>query len=308
MTEELENGSISNEQEYNESGFVNNERIQLDSHDSIKDPVEDDEDHSIAATGDNSPQVQDDNDQGDDFGDFDDFDDFVEETEQSIEDSEQQVPLVTQVHPTIPCLQESDFEDLDCLKPKLDSLLSPILTIPDSPPSDPLNLSYFSERSASLWRQLAIESPEVHSSIDWKRSSIRRLLLVSMGVPLDLDEILPKKNTKRLVLPHTKPNNSSSLKTKEQEPNKKEIIELTDKTETLLLQWNQLASVSVEARQGMDEKEIEAHVESLKIALTEAEALVERWETEKKSALKDKETFESVIESLVEYAQKLRRK
>ena len=36
---------------------------------------------------------------------------------------------------------------------------------------------------------------------DWIRSRIRRLFLVSLGVPVDLDEILPASKQKKLVLP-----------------------------------------------------------------------------------------------------------
>ena len=37
---------------------------------------------------------------------------------------------------------------------------------------------------------------------NWTRSRIRRLFLVSLGVPVDLDEILPPSKQKRLVLPN----------------------------------------------------------------------------------------------------------
>lgn len=36
---------------------------------------------------------------------------------------------------------------------------------------------------------------------NWTKSRIRRLFLVSLGVPIDLDEILPPSKQKRLVLP-----------------------------------------------------------------------------------------------------------
>lgn len=58
---------------------------------------------------------------------------------------------------------------------------------------------FLSERSESLWAQLV--APPPLQPPDWVRSRIRRLFLVSLGVPVDLDEILPASKQKKLVLP-----------------------------------------------------------------------------------------------------------
>jgi hypothetical protein len=58
----------------------------------------------------------------------------------------------------------------------------------------------------------------------------------------------------------------------------------------------------------MTDDSLESHIESLKEAIPAAKAILESWTAKKESSLKDKEAFEGVIESLVEYAQRLRRK
>lgn len=78
----------------------------------------------------------------------------------------------------------------------------------DFPPLPPLgkdsgstsnNSIFLTPRSASLWAQLV--APPPLQPPDWIRSRIRRLFLVSLGVPVDLDEILPASKQKKLVLP-----------------------------------------------------------------------------------------------------------
>lgn len=55
------------------------------------------------------------------------------------------------------------------------------------------------DRACSLWRQLT--APPALQPPDWRTSRIRRLFLVSVGIPVDLDEILPKVKHRKLVLP-----------------------------------------------------------------------------------------------------------
>lgn len=65
---------------------------------------------------------------------------------------------------------------------------------PELPPS-----KFLSDRSLSLYSQLV--APPPLAPPDWLRSRIRRLFLVSLGVPVDLDEILPASKQKKLILP-----------------------------------------------------------------------------------------------------------
>ena len=108
-----------------------------------------------------------------------------------------------------------DFDDLDAseilsiTEPYLNALFpSPDDNDDDKPPisllqgkeSNPSNPIFLTPRSASLWSQLV--APPPLQPPDWIRSRIRRLFLVSLGVPVDLDEILPASSKqKKLVLP-----------------------------------------------------------------------------------------------------------
>lgn len=113
------------------------------------------------------------------------------------------------------------FEDLDASQihsltaPYLDALFPPADPIPPLPPlSAKENPVFLTPRSASLWSQLV--APPPLQPPDWIRSRIRRLFLVSLGVPVDLDEILPASSKqKKLVLPSVhlrRPSSSGSLR------------------------------------------------------------------------------------------------
>lgn len=60
---------------------------------------------------------------------------------------------------------------------------------------------FLTPRSASLWEQLI--APPTLQPFSWTRSHVRRLFLISLGVAVDLDEILPKAPQKKLNLPST---------------------------------------------------------------------------------------------------------
>lgn len=169
----------------------------------------------------------DDFEEGDDDGDFGDFDD------DGFQEPEQAPPAPTASTPTpapaapqpsalsfvgdtfsprlLPLLNPPqpipDFTDLDAssilslTEPYLDALFPHEDDLPPTLP--PLaskdNPIFFTERSGPLWSQLV--APPPLQPPDWIRSRIRRAFLVSLGVPIDLDEILPASKQKKLVLP-----------------------------------------------------------------------------------------------------------
>lgn len=257
----------------------------------------------------------------DEFGDFDDFDEFEQQPEVEAVNSElNSAPIVDQVTaiPQISCLNEKDFQSSGLLYESVTALLNPMINDDNSsqnsgpqqqqqqhPTTTSLDPeSYFNPRSASLWNQLLTATAHDHPS-DWKRSSIRKLFFLSLGVPLDLDEIMPSRNVKRLVLPSaskTKARNSGDGKRKESDE-----IDISA-LDTLLLDWNQLAAVSDIALDGMDQLELESHIASLKISQDKATEWLDSLTLKSESLAKDKETFEGVIESLVEYASRMRSK
>lgn len=96
----------------------------------------------------------------------------------------------------------STFEDIaSATQPYVDEIYPSLKEIPSIAEANPAALRsiFLSERSESLWSQLV--APPPLQPPDWVRSRIRRLFLVSLGVPVDLDEILPASKQKKLVLP-----------------------------------------------------------------------------------------------------------
>ncbi|KAK3495855.1 hypothetical protein B0T13DRAFT_512754 [Neurospora crassa] len=153
-----------------------------------------------------------------DFGDFDDAgfdDDDFQEAEGFSAPAPAPQPQPQQPQSSL-SFQIPDFthlsasEILSLTSPYLNALFPPSPDTDgdddDSSPIPTLNVSngitdpiFQHPRSASLWSQLV--APPPLQPPDWIRSRIRRLFLVSLGVPVDLDEILPASKQKKLVLP-----------------------------------------------------------------------------------------------------------
>jgi len=194
-------------------------------------------------------------------------------------------------------------------------------SLPQSSPLDPI----LSDRSASLWSQLV--APPPLQPPNWIRSRIRRLFLVSLGVPVDLDEILPASKQKKLILPSIhltdSPRESSQMSRLRKEngsstsvgssvsksgEGKKERKKKGGSSERPgpsppppfdANAASLLCSTTEAALQGFDDNELQAHVAKVEVIISEASAVLEYWLKRKDSALGDKEAFEGVIENLV---------
>lgn len=164
---------------------------------------------------------------------------------------------------------------------------------------------------------------------NWTRSRIRRLFLVSLGVPVDLDEILPPSKQKRLVLPSIgldgTPRPSTTLdRLKDQEgganssttslDSKTGAPKPSSKSTTRrhplskgpppppdfdLNAASLLCSTTPEALSGLEDDELRAHLVVLERLNGEASAVLEYWLMRKDEAVKEKEALEGVIENLV---------
>ncbi|CAK7263766.1 hypothetical protein SEPCBS57363_000736 [Sporothrix epigloea] len=154
---------------------------------------------------------------GGDDDDFGDFDDGFEEPPPVAAAAPQSQPSTQPALAVPPPLSfpVPDFEGLDAediLKtaaPYLNGLYQPDDSLPDPPQLN--NSIFLTPRSASLWSQLV--APPPLQPPDWIRSRIRRLFLVSLGVPVDLDEILPASKQKKLILPSLTVRRSDSPRT-----------------------------------------------------------------------------------------------
>ncbi|KAK7408964.1 hypothetical protein QQX98_008842 [Neonectria punicea] len=281
---------------------------------------------------------------GDDFDDFeegnedDDFDDFEDGFQQP-----EATPDPTPAPASLPLQQQQaqlpfpipDFDGLDsdsvisALEPYLADLFPPEeLDLPTFPPLSKDSSIFLTPRSASLWSQLV--APPPLAPPDWIRSRIRRLFLVSLGVPVDLDEILPASKQKKLILPSlhvpcTSPRTSSdsrsisrlrqgegngsstSVDTQGKPSASKKRKGPPPQPELDLVAARHLCMTTDEALNGMTDGELKTHVAKLEAMEWVAKEALEYWKKRTDEKIGDREAFEGVIENLVKHARKVRK-
>ncbi|KAI9788508.1 MAG: hypothetical protein M1816_006848 [Peltula sp. TS41687] len=192
---------------------------------------------------------------------------------------------------------------------------------------------FITERSLSLWSQL-VAAPPLQPP-NWVRSRIRRLFLVSLGVPVDLDEILPASKQKKLVLPSLqRPPRSDSLNENEdstasgprQDKKSNELSAAPSHPRQassgsqsrrrkgpppppdLDLATARLVCATTEAAlAGFGVEELRGHIEQVEELSRRASETLEYWLKRKDEGLGDKEAFEGVIENLVKHARRVRK-
>lgn len=217
----------------------------------------------------------------------------------------------------------------------LDTLFPDTQAIPTLPPLSPISDStaiFSSERSLSLWSQLV--APPPLQPPNWVKSRIRRLFLVSLGVPVDLDEILPASKQKKLILPSINTEDSStSARDMSKTTNKKKTtdgnISHNDSTTSVnstvsrqkssrrrgppsppeldLSAVRRMCSTTDAALDGFTDSELTQHVESLETASAKAKDVLDYWVKRTDGLIGEKEAFEGVIENLVNHARRARK-
>ena len=235
-----------------------------------------------------------------------------------------------------PLLDFSNMETLDdtrtAINPFLDEMFpstkegNQFNTLPPALPARQ-NSIFPTERSLSLWSQLV--APPPLQPPNWVRSRIRRLFLVSLGVPVDLDEILPASKQKKLILPsmhlrsrspsppsgrrqgsqgRTKHDNPSTTSVNHPPQTKSKRRKGPPSPPDLDLQATRmLCATTVAALSNMEDSELQEHIRMLEEANVKASELLEYWLKRRDSALGDKEAFEGVIENLVKHARRVRK-
>ncbi|PNS21585.1 Peptidyl-prolyl cis-trans isomerase-like 4 [Sphaceloma murrayae] len=186
------------------------------------------------------------------------------------------------------------------------------------------------DRSSALWSQLV--APPPLQPPNWIKSRIRRLFLVSLGVPVDLDEILPASKQKKLILPSIHLNGESPrpsgqlTRTIQGNASTTSVATTDSKTGEPKRERRKkgpperagpppppkfdtsaasLISKTTEAAlQSLTDDELKGHVGRLETIVAEANQVLEYWLHRKDSALGDKEAFEGVIENLVGFVAK----
>jgi len=232
-----------------------------------------------------------------------------------------------------------DFAELDspeeiqaATEPYMDTLFPPD-TIDTSvlPPISAENPIFLTPRSASLWSQLV--APPPLQPPNWIRSRIRRLFLVSLGVPVDLDEILPASKQKKLILPsmnlnppsgsprtstdsrlsrlkETDGNASSTSLNSQGKPSRSDSRRRKGPPpapQLDLVSARQLCTITNEALNGLTIEELKEHVKKLEEMQGTAKEVLEYWTKKTDEKLGDREAFEGVIENLVKHARKVRK-
>jgi len=279
----------------------------------------------------------DDFEEGDEDAEFGDFDDGFQEAN-IVPSPEQSLPTAV---PPFPVLNFDDLdtpdEIIDATKPYIEALF-PQETIDASTIPTPSNSNqvFLTDRSASLWSQL-VDPPPLQPP-NWIRSRIRRLFLVSLGVPIDLDEILPASKQKKLILPSTShrasftsPRNStdasqpsSSISRLKQSDGNASSTSLDSQgkpsrnsskrrrgpppaPELDLVYARQLCTITDQAMAGLTIDELKAHVSKLETMQSVAEEVLKYWTERTDEKIGDREAFEGVIENLVKHARKVRK-
>ncbi|KAF2765480.1 hypothetical protein EJ03DRAFT_369131 [Teratosphaeria nubilosa] len=298
------------------------------------------------ADADADAENEDNDDFGDDFDEFneaggedDDFGDFDEAGDGDGDGDGEATPMAAQPRTQLPTTTLPDVLaglpplDLSNLSPsETQESITPYITtifptaqplppLHTLPPIDPSKTSPFlSPRSLSLWQQLV--SPPPLQPPNWTRSRIRRLFLVSLGVPVDLDEILPPSKQKRLILPTTNlttsPRPSHALDRLKDPAANSSSTSLDSKSgqkrpsssrrlakgpppppDFDLNSARLLCATTVEALRGFIDEGLKAHVARLEVLNREASAVLEYWLVRRDELVREKEAFEGVIENLV---------
>ena len=204
------------------------------------------------------------------------------------------------------------------------------LPIPEQIPTE--SPIFPSERSRSLWKQLV--TPPPLQPPNWTKSRIRRLFLVSLGVPVDLDEILPPSKQKKLILPdisigsHTKKSESDKalgsiarLKAQEGNDSRTSMDSSQSQSRTKsrkprgpapppeldLTAVRRICATTDEKLDGFDDEELKEHVVELQSLIEKTNELLAYWLKRRDGARKEKEAFEGVIENLVRHARRFRK-
>lgn len=218
---------------------------------------------------------------------------------------------------------------------RLDVLFPNAKEISSLPPVDPIPDSsaiFTTERSLSLWSQLV--APPPLQPPNWVKSRIRRLFLVSLGVPVDLDEILPASKQKKLVLPsinlEQSRTTSSELSRSLSKFGKKDGPQNMSSTSVNSIKSpsrqrsgrrrgpppppdldlsavRRLCSTTDAALDGMTDTELKAHINALEEMTVRASEVLEYWLKRRDGLLSEKEAFEGVIENLVNHARRVRK-
>ncbi|CAI7585441.1 unnamed protein product [Penicillium discolor] len=299
---------------------------------SLEDDMNDDHGYEKQEAGDDFDEfVEEQEDMGDDdFGDFDDG--FQEPSAEEAPADETAAPQQANAPPPLIDFDtfKSTSELLDSLQDTLNILFPESQDISSLTPVEPIPDSaaiFSTERSLSLWSQLV--APPPLQPQNWVKSRIRRLFLVSLGVPVDLDEILPASKQKKLVLPSIDlegtgakspgARSTSQVRKEEGNDNNTEKGQAPSRQKTTprrgappapeidLSAVRRLCATTDAALNGLTDPELKLHVQELNQVAQRASSVLEYWLKRRDGLVGEKEAFEGVIENLVSHVRRVRK-
>lgn len=200
---------------------------------------------------------------------FDEFDDFGE--------FEHDIPICTFMGDW-----QDDFQDA----------VNSVFGLPETPKTIEES-SLDPDRILSLWQKL-IEMPVLQRP-DWLRSSIRHIFLVTMGLPVDLDELLPTPSTQGSF------NSSRTIELSSVTLPKSEDEPYLDYSAA-----RRLCSINKDALTHRSHESLQQHIELLESTLQQAVEVARYWTDKRDSALSDKLLYETVVDDLVQHSKRLR--
>ena len=157
---------------------------------------------------------------------------------------------------------------------------------------------------------------------------------MSLGVPVDLDEILPPSKQKKLILPDinlgspTRKSESDKtlgsiarLKAQEGNDSRTSVDSTQSQSKTKsrkprgpppppeldLTAVRRICATTNEKLDGFDDEELKEHVKELELLIEKTQELLEYWLKRRDGARQEKESFEGVIENLVRHARSVRK-
>ncbi|ODV83192.1 hypothetical protein CANARDRAFT_100360 [[Candida] arabinofermentans NRRL YB-2248] len=254
--------------------------------------------------------------------DDDDFGDFNEEFDEFEEPDHESQPVVQNQRP-VDEIQFNNYSDDD--KKRIYELIGSIFPqknkTNDGESIEDTQVDKFTldERSESIYSRM-IQEPHALRQINWKRSLIRRNLLLNLHIPIDLDEILPPVDKSRfsniydgrtikeisksreadllqLIPKFEKLNIDDSLKEKTIEGTNERINEIYSKVQPLSY-YEFLAN---------DKETLSTKLEELKLMKEELIRLASCWSKNLEDIKLDNGLFSSYVENLVGNTQKKRR-
>lgn len=253
----------------------------------------------------------------DDFGSFDDasFEEFSEPTEP------QTAPLAVESHQE-GVFDEEVFENPEKFEARLAELLDQLfITIKDDPdPSKDANSALLSDRSNEIFHAL-LAVPHLQPP-NWVRLKIRHNLLLKLGIPINLDETTPVTSLGAKTEPRLHQRKNSIRETdiswqgfdipaiEELQLSVSEKAQKLASTASLLsqIESDNMNNSTAQFLHGLaDEKALDAKLQQFE---QNYELLIELscvWKSQLHDLKQDSEIYESVVQNMIGYSQKLRR-